>query len=73
MTKEEEKNKVELDPDFIYCPSANNSLDKFLSKHPDGVNDEKAAQVLLLTPDKLKKYYDEAIELIRKDMGLIDE
>lgn len=73
MSKEEEKNKVETDPDYIYCPSASNSLDRFLSKHPDGVNDEKAAQVLMLTPDKIKKFYDEAVSLIRQDMGLDDE
>lgn len=72
MDKEIEKKKIENDPDYIYCPSSENSLEKFLTKHPEGVNDEKAAQVLLTTPDKIREYYDEAVELIRRDMG-IDE
>lgn len=73
MNKDEQKAKVEIDPDYIYCPSSENSLTKFLAKHPDGVNDEKAAQVLMVPVDKLKKYYDEAIKLIREDMGLDEE
>jgi hypothetical protein len=70
MNKEEEKKKIEASPDYIYCPSAENSLEKFLTKHPDGVNDDKAAQVLLLTVDKVKKLYNDAVSLIKKDMGL---
>jgi GTP cyclohydrolase I len=73
MNKEEEKKKIETDPDYIYCPSAENSLEKFLTKHPEGVNDEKAAQVLMTTPDKVRKYYDEAVELIKRDMGVDDD
>ena len=70
MNKDEEKKKIESEPDYIYCPSSGNSLEKFLTKHPEGVNDDKAAQVLLTTPDKVRKYYDEAVELIKKDMRL---
>ena len=68
MNKEEEKLKIEADPDYIYCPSSENSLEKFLVKHPDGVNDDKAAQVLMIVPDKLRELYGEAVEMIRKEM-----
>jgi hypothetical protein len=68
--KEEKSKKILQDPDYIYCPSQGNSLQKLLEKYPDGVNDEKAAQVLMTTPDKIKQYYDEAVELIKKDIGL---
>lgn len=73
MNRDEEKRKIEEDPDYIYCPSSENSLEKFLTKHPEGVNDDKAAQVLLTTPDKVRKYYEEAVQLIKKDMGLDGE
>lgn len=70
--KEEAKEKIETDPDYIYCPSSDNSLEKFASKHPNGVNDEKVAQVLLITQEMAKKLYEEAIRLIKEDMG-VDE
>jgi hypothetical protein len=73
MNKEEEKKKIETDPDYIYCPSTQNSLEVFLRKHPDGVNNDKAAQVLLTTPDKIQTYYDEAVEMIKRDMGVDEE
>jgi hypothetical protein len=73
VNKEEEKQKIETDPDYIYCPSSENSLEKFISKHPDGVNDDKAAQVLLITPDQLRSHYDQAVKLIREDMGVENE
>jgi len=74
MNKEEEKKKIEIEPDYIYCPSAENSLEKFIAKHQDGVNDDKVAQVLLSTTDEIKKYYEEALELIRADMKVeLDE
>lgn len=70
MSKEEEKKRIESEPDYIYCASVGNSLDRFMMKYLDGVNDDKAAQVLLTTPEKVKEYYAQAIDMIRKDMGV---
>ncbi len=73
MAKEDQKEKIENEPDYIYCPSADNSISKFIAKHPNGVTDEKAAQVLLMTKEKFQKYYEEAIEMLRKDMGIKED
>lgn len=66
--KELTKAKIEEDEDFINCPSADNSLEKFLKKHPNGTTDEKIAQVLMLDKEDVEDKYQEAIILIKDDM-----
>ena len=72
-TKEENKKKIKEDPDFIYCPSAENSLDKFIKKHPNGVNDDKIAQVLMMTPEEVRDAHEEALEKIREELKVGEE
>lgn len=47
-TREETKQKIETDPDFIYSSRYNNSLQKIIQKYPDGCSDKLIAQVLML-------------------------
>lgn len=71
--KEEIRKKIEEDNDFIYCPSADNSLEKFLKKHPNGVNNEKIASVLMMTQEEVEEDYRVAVEKLREDVLMGDE
>lgn len=68
--KEEIKNKIEAEEDFIYCPRLGNSLEQLLQKHPEGVDNERIARVLLLTEEEVEEVYQNAIKKIKKGLGI---
>lgn len=68
--KEKIKEKIETEEDFIYCPRLGNSLDKFVEKNPDGVDDEKIAKVLLIETEEVETIFQSAISKIRKNLKL---
>ena len=69
--KETSKRRVREEPDFIYSPKFNNSLEKFTTKYDNGVEDDHAAKVLLMTEDEFKEEYAKTIKSLQKDM--VDE
>lgn len=64
------KKKIKEDDDFIYCPRLNNSLKSFLQTHPDGVDDERIAKVLLVDEEEIQDIFSSAIRKIREKLGL---
>lgn len=64
------KQKILSDPDFIYCPRLGNSLQHLLDVHVDGVNDERIAKILLITPQKVNEIFQNALKKIRKALKL---
>ena len=70
---DEMRKKIAEEEDFIYCPSAENSLEKFMKKHPNGVNNDKIAQVLMITPEEATEKYEDALEGIREQMKVGEE
>lgn len=71
--REELKSKIGNDSDFIYCPSSDNSLEKFVKKHPNGTSNEKIAQVLAMTSEEVEKVYQDAVEMIRTELKVGEE
>ena len=69
-SKEDIKELIRTDEDFIYCPRLGNSLSKLIDKNPDGVDDERIAKVLLLKEDEVKGLFASAIKKIRESMGI---
>ena len=72
-SKEDLKKKIESDPDFIYCPSAENSLEKFTKKHPNGASSDKIAQILAMTAEEVEKAYQDAVSRIRTELKVGEE
>lgn len=68
MDKDELAKKVEHEEDYIRCPKCNNSLAKFLAKNSDGIEDNIIARLLMISQDKVKEIYEEAIKKLRKEM-----
>lgn len=68
MDKDSMQKKVELEDDYVRCPKCSNSLTKFLAKHPDGVDDKTIARLFMMTEEKVAKLYQEAVQLLQKEM-----
>lgn len=62
------KNRILNDPDYVRCPKASNSLTKFLSKNPDGVEDITISRLLMVPEDEIEEIYEEAVEMLRESM-----
>jgi len=71
MEKDDIQKKIAEDEDYIRCPKSGNSLTKFIAKNPDGVENGVISRILAIPEDKVEEIYDEAVELLRKDM--VDE
>lgn len=69
MKKEEIKDKILNDPDFIWSPKYENSLDKFAHRHDEGVDNNHAAKVLLMEPEEVESIFQQALEGLRKLIG----
>jgi len=71
MSKNEQtKEKILKDEDFIYCPRLGNSLKNLLNKHPDGIDEERIAKVLLMSKDEVDKIFEKSLKKIRNHMGI---
>jgi len=60
--------KIEQEEDYIRCPKFSNSLQKFLAKNPDGVDDKTIARLLMIPEEQVEKLYQESVKMLRKDM-----
>ncbi len=70
--KDKLKEKVLTDPDFIYSPKYENSLNKFMHRHDEGVESSHAAKVLLMEEQEVDDIYEEAVDNLKKLMGAED-
>lgn len=68
MDKKEIKERVLEEEDFIKCPKYNNSLQKFLSRHTEGVENATISRLLLLDDAEIEQIYQEAIKLLQEKM-----
>lgn len=73
MTDEELKKKISEDADFIRAPKFNNSIATLLRRHPDGIEDKAIARYLMLEEEEIELIYQEAVEKIRKQLGIENE
>ena len=69
-SKEDIKDKIYNEEDFIHCPRLGNSLKKLIEKHPNGVEDDRIAKVLLISEDEVKSIFSRAIVKLRETIGL---
>ena len=73
MEKNEISRKIVEDEDYIRCPKCNNSVNKFLLRTPDGAEDSIIARFLMMSEERVKELYEEAIVFFRERMGDNDE
>lgn len=68
MEKNEVQKRILEDEDYIRCPKCSNSVNKFLMRNPDGAEDSVIARFLMVSEEKVKELYAEAVKMLRKDM-----
>jgi len=68
MEKNEIQRRIVEDEDYIRCPKCSNSVNKFLLRNPEGAEDSVIARFLMVSEDKVKELYFEAVKMLRKDM-----
>ena len=69
MDKDEMRKKAKEEEDYVRSPKFGNSLSKFLTKRPNGVDRATIARLLLLTESEVDAIYNESIEILRLKMG----
>lgn len=60
--------KVHEDEDYIKHSKSHDSLKRFLTQYPDGVDDLMISRLLLMTEDQVKELYDQAVQLLREEL-----
>lgn len=73
MTSDEAREKIRTDPDFIYIPRFDFSLEKMVLRYPDGVPEKLIAQALMMTEDELRLTFESAVKKLRASVGVDDE
>ena len=68
MDKDDIERRIREEEDYIRCPKMGNSLERFISKNPEGVEDSVIARLLMITEEKVQKIYEEAIVKLRASM-----
>ncbi|MDD5650812.1 MAG: hypothetical protein PHF86_10430 [Candidatus Nanoarchaeia archaeon] len=73
LNKEELKEKIENDEDFIYCPRLGNSIKNLLKVHPEGIDNERIAKVMLMTEEEVEEVFQNAVKKIQSFLKMRKE
>lgn len=68
MEKDEMLRKIKEDPDFIHAPKFGNSLQKFLAKNDNLLENGAVGRLLLISQEEVERIYQESIVELRKEM-----
>ena len=68
VEKSEMLKKILDDEDYIRCPKFSNSLNKFMQKNSEGVENSTIARLLMMTEEEVEAKYQEAVARIREEM-----
>lgn len=73
MDKAEIERKIQEEEDYIRSPKLGNSLNKFMSKNANGVEDAIIARLLLIPVERVKEIYEESVKYLRRKMKRAEE
>jgi hypothetical protein len=59
------RRRIQTEPDYIYLPRCNCSVQHLIRRHPDGVPTHTIAQALLLTEAEVEALYEEIVLKLR--------
>jgi hypothetical protein len=61
--------KILEEEDFIHSPKHQNSLNKFLAKQENLLENGTIGRVLLIPEEEVERLYQESVIMLRKEMG----
>lgn len=64
------KERIQNEEDFIFSQKYGYSLKRMMAQNPDGLDNEKIAKVLLMTPEEVEEEFLMAIAKIKKALKL---
>lgn len=67
--KEDLKKKILEEKDYIKCPRSLNSLEKYLAKSPEVVENKTIARLLMINEEEVETIYQEAVQIIKEELG----
>lgn len=73
MDKSDIQKRINEEEDYVRCPKFSNSLNKFLAKNDDGVENSVIARLLMIPEEKVEEIYDQAVDKIKAEMAEEDE
>lgn len=68
MDKDDIQKRIKEEEDYIRCPKCSNSLNKFLAKNSEGIEDSQIARLLMIPEEKVQEVYAEAVQKLREEM-----
>ena len=69
MEKSEMEKKILEDEDFIHAPKFGNSLNKFLAKTENLLENGAIGRLLLVTAEEVERLYQESVIRLKKEMN----
>ena len=69
MEKNEMEKKILEDEDFIHAPKYGNSLNKFLAKTENLLENGAIGRLLLVTAEEVERLYQESVIRLKKEMN----
>ncbi len=70
LSKEEIIDRISTDPEFINSPKHKYNLDKLLKSNPNGVNDQFASNLLMMTLDDFHIKFKNVINKYRQKLKI---
>lgn len=67
--KQDIMKRIIEEEDYIRCPKFSNSLNKFVSKNDEGVEDSVISRLLMMPEEQVQEIYEEAVEKLREQMA----
>ena len=69
MERSDMEKKIKEDADFVHAPKFGNSLNKFLAKTDNLLENNAIGRLLLIPADEVERIYQESIVELRKEMN----
>jgi hypothetical protein len=69
VEKNEMEKKILEDEDFIHAPKYGNSLNKFLAKTENLLENGAIGRLLLVTAEEVERIYQESVIQLKKEMN----
>lgn len=69
MDKNEMQAKIRTVEDFIHSPKHKNSLENFLAKNENFLENGTIGRLLMMSPDEVEAIYQESIKEFKKEMN----
>jgi hypothetical protein len=68
MERNDMEKLIKEDPDFIHAPKFQNSLNKFLAKNDNPLENGVIARLLLIPAEEVEALYEQSIVELKKEM-----